>query len=175
SRYCLLSLPVTGIVWYPYRMTKNMRPMFASAAALSVLVLAACGGDGAHTPVDPTPPPAVSVAGVESAPEEEVEEVEGAPGEEVGEVGAGRALGEVSGGDGVATGMDPGEAVSLDGAGVVGARDGSCIEYPDGLRIDCAGATPGSAPGSEEQGDLDPDRALVRLTVTVTNAGPDAL
>src|SRR5699024_1278732 len=107
SRYCLLSLPVTGIVWYPYRMTKNMRPMFVSAAALSVLVLAACGVDGAHTPVDPTPPPTVPVEGVESAPVEEVEE------------GTGSVLGDVNRGDYVAMGMDPGEAMSLDWAGDV--------------------------------------------------------
>ena len=76
-----------------------MRPMFASAAALSVLVLAACGGDGAPTPADPTPPPTVSVEGVESAPVEEVE------------VGTGSVLGDVNRGDYVAMGMDPGEEI----------------------------------------------------------------
>ena len=154
-------------MWYPYRMTKNMRPMFASAAALSVLVLAACSGDSDPAPADAVPSPTASV--------EEVEEVEDAPVEEVEEVGTGSVLGDVNRGDYVAMGMDPGEAMSIDWAGDVGTPDGSFIEYPDGLRIDFAGATPGSAPVSEEQGDLDPDKALVRLTVTVTNAGPDAL
>ena len=150
-------------MWYPYRMTKNMRPMFASAAALSVLVLAACGGDGDPTPVDPTPPPTVSVEGVESAPVEEVEE------------GTGSVLGDISRGDCVAMGMDPVVAMSIDWAGDVGTEDGSFVEYPDGLRIDFAGVAPGSAPVSEEEGDLDPAKSLVRVSLTVSNSGPDAL
>ena len=145
-------------------MTKNMRPMFASTAALSVLVLAACGGDGAHTPVDPTPPPTVSVEGVESAPVEEVEEV-----------GTGSVLGDVNRGDYVAMGMDPGEAMSIDWAGDVATGDGSFVEYPDGLRVEFAGVEPGSAPVSEEQGDLDADKDLVRVSLLVSNSGPDAL
>src|SRR5699024_10017987 len=144
-------------------MTKNMRPMFASAAALSVLVLAACGGDGAPAPVDPTPPPTVSVEGVESAPVEEVEE------------GTGSVLGDINRGDYVAMGMDPGEAMSLDWAGDVATEDGSFVEYPDGLGVEFAGAEPGSAPVSEEEGDLDPGKSLVRVSLTVSNSGPDAL
>ena len=145
-------------------MTKNMRPMFASAAALSVLVLAACGGDGDPAPVDPTPPPAVSVEGVESAPVEEVEEV-----------GTGSVLGDVNRGDYVAMGMDPGEAMSIDWAGDVATGDGSFVEYPDGLRVEFAGVEPGSAPVSEEEGDLDAGKDLVRVSLLVSNSGPDAL
>ena len=144
-------------------MTKNMRPMFASAAALSVLVLAACGGDGAPTPVDPTPPPTVSVEGVESAPVEEVEE------------GTGSVLGDINRGDYVAMGMDPGEAMSIDWAGDVATGDGSFVEYPDGLRVEFAGVEPGSAPVSEEEGDLDAGKDLVRVSLLVSNGGPDAL
>lgn len=144
-------------------MTKNMRPMFASAAALSVLVLAACGGDGAPTPVDPTPPPTVSVEGVESAPVEEVEE------------GTGSVLGDINRGDYVAMGMGPGEAMSIDWAGDVATGDGSFVEYPDGLRVEFAGVEPGSAPVSEEEGDLDAGKDLVRVSLLVSNSGPDAL
>lgn len=148
-------------------MTKTMRPLIASTAALSVLVLAACSGDSDPAPADAVPSPTASV--------EEVEEVESAPVEEVEEVGTGSVLGDVNRGDYVAMGMDPGEAMSIDWAGDVATGDGSFVEYPDGLRIDFVGVEEGSAPISEEQGDLDPDKALVRLTVTVTNAGPDAL
>ena len=145
-------------------MTKTMRPLFASTAALSVLVLAACGGDGDPAPVDPTPPPAVSVEGVESAPVEEVEEV-----------GTGSVLGDVNRGDYVAMGMDPGEAMSIDWAGDVATGDGSFVEYPDGLRVEFAGVEPGSAPVSEEEGDLDAGKDLVRVSLLVSNSGPDAL
>ena len=145
-------------------MTKNMRPMFASTAALSALVLAACGGDGDPAPVDPTPPPAVSVEGVESAPVEAVEEV-----------GTGSVLGDVNRGDYVAMGMDPGEAMSIDWAGDVATGDGSFVEYPDGLRVEFAGVEPGSAPVSEEEGDLDAGKDLVRVSLLVSNSGPDAL
>lgn len=141
-----------------------MRPLFASAAALSVLVLAACGGDGDPAPADAAPPPTASV-----------EEVEDAPVEEVEEEGTGSVLGDVNRGDYVAMGMDPGEAMSLDWAGDVGTEDGSFVEYPDGLRIDFVGVEEGSAPISEEQGDLDPDKALVKVSLTVTNSGPEAL
>ena len=144
-------------------MTKTMRPLFASTAALSVLVLAACGGDGAPTPVDPTPPPTASVEGVESAPVEEVE------------VGTGSVLGDVNRGDYVAMGMDPGEAMSIDWAGDVATGDGSFVEYPDGLRVEFAGVEPGSAPVSEEEGDLDAGKDLVRVSLLVSNSGPDAL
>ena len=137
--------------------------MFASAAALSVLVLAACGGDGAPTPVDPTPPPTVSVEGVESAPVEEVEE------------GTGSVLGDINRGDYVAMGMDPVVAMSIDWAGDVATGDGSFVEYPDGLRVEFAGVEPGSAPVSEEEGDLDAGKDLVRVSLLVSNSGPDAL
>lgn len=137
--------------------------MLASAAALSALVLAACGGDNDPTPADPTPTPTVSVEGVESAPVEEVEE------------GTGSVLGDINRGDYVAMGMDPVVAMSIDWAGDVGTEDGSFVEYPDGLRVDFAGVEVGSAPISEEQGDLNPDKALVRVSLTVTNGGPDAL
>ena len=154
-------------MWYPYRMTKNMRPMFASAAALSVLVLAACSGDSDPAPADAVPSPTASV--------EEVEEVEDAPVEEVEEVGTGSVLGDVNRGDYVAMGMDPGEAMSIDWAGDVATGDGSFVEYPDGLRIDFAGVEPGSAPVSEEEGDLDAGKDLVRVSLLVSNSGPDAL
>ena len=72
-------------------------------------------------------------------------------------------------------GMDPGEAMSLDWAGDVSTADGSFVEYPDGLRVEFAGVEPGSAPVSEEEGDLNPDRSLVRVSLTVSNSGPDAL
>src|SRR5699024_6439917 len=111
----------------------------------------------------------------ESAPVEEVEEVEDAPVEEVEEVGTGSVLGDVNRGDYVAMGMDPGEAMSIDWSGDVATGDGSFVEYPDGLRIDFVGVEEGSAPISEEQGDLDPDKALVKVSLTVTNSGPEAL
>ena len=148
-------------------MTKTMRPLIASAAALSVLVLAACSGDGDPAPADAVPPPTASV--------EEVEEVEDAPVEEVEEVGTGSVLGDVNRGDYVAMGMDPGEAMSIDWAGDVGTGDGSFVEYPDGLRVEFVGVEPGSAPVSEEEGDLDPEKSLVRVSLTVSNGGPDAL
>ena len=148
-------------------MTKNMRPMFASAAALSVLVLAACSGDSDPAPADAVPSPTASV--------EEVEEVEDAPVEEVEEVGTGSVLGDVNRGDYVAMGMDPGEAMSIGWAGDVATGDGSFVEYPDGLRVEFAGVEPGSAPVSEEEGDLDADKDLVRVSLLVSNSGPDAL
>ena len=76
-------------------MTKTMRPLFASTAALSVLVLAACSGDSDPAPADAVPSPTASV--------EEVE-VEDAPVEEVEEVGTGSVLGDVNRGDYVAMG-----------------------------------------------------------------------
>ena len=60
-------------------------------------------------------------------------------------------------------------------AGDVSTADGSFVEYPDGLRVEFAGAEPGSAPVSEEEGDLDPEKSLVRVSLTVSNSGPDAL
>lgn len=145
--------------------TNTMRPLFASAAALSVLVFSACSGGGEGVPEDaPTSPPA------------SVEEVEGEPASEgVGGESTGSALGDANREGYVARGMDPGEAMSLDWAGDVGVEDGSFVEYPDGLRIDFAGVEPGSAPISEEEGDLDPDKVLVRVSLKVTNGGPDAL
>lgn len=148
-------------------MTKNMRPLFASTAALSVLVLAACSGDSDPAPADAVPSPTASV--------EEVEEVEDAPVEEVEEVGTGSVLGDVNRGDYVAMGMDPGEAMSIDWAGDVATGDGSFVEYPDGLRVEFAGVEPGSAPVSEEEGDLDAGKDLVRVSLLVSNSGPDAL
>ena len=145
-------------------MTKTMRPLIASTAALSVLVLAACSGDSDPAPADAVPSPTASV-----------EEVEDAPVEEVEEVGTGSVLGDVNRGDYVAMGMDPGEAMSIDWAGDVATGDGSFVEYPDGLRIDFAGVEPGSAPVSEEEGDLDPEKSLVRVSLTVSNSGPEAL
>lgn len=148
-------------------MTKTMRPLIASTAALSVLVLAACSGDSDPAPADAVPSPTASV--------EEVEEVEDAPVEEVEEVGTGSVLGDVNRGDYVAMGMDPGEAMSIDWAGDVATGDGSFVEYPDGLRVEFAGVEPGSAPVSEEEGDLDAGKDLVRVSLLVSNSGPDAL
>ena len=129
-----------------------------------MLILAACGGDSGPAPADAVPPPTASVEEVEDAPEGEAEEE-----------GTGSVLGDVNRGDYVAMGMNPGEAMSLDWAGDVGTEDGAFVEYPDGLRIDFAGVEEGSAPISEEQGDLDPDKALVKVSLTVTNSGPEAL
>ena len=148
-------------------MTKTMRPLIASTAALSVLVLAACSGDSDPAPADAAPSPTASV--------EEVEEVGDAPVEEVEEVGTGSALGDVNRGDYVAMGMDPGEAMSIDWAGDVATGDGSFVEYPDGLRVEFAGVEPGSAPVSEEEGDLDAGKDLARVSLLVSNSGPDAL
>ena len=152
----------------------NTRPVLTVAATvLSVFALSACGGGGVDSAPAPAPAPspvATQEGGASDGGGGVIDSQEGA-----GDVSTGSALGDVNRGDYVAMGMDPGEAMSIDWAGDVGTPDGSFIEYPDGLRIDFAGATPGSAPVSEEQGDLDPDKALVRLTVTATNAGPDAL
>ena len=100
---------------------------------------------------------------MESAPVEEVEE------------GTGSVLGDINRGDYVAMGMDPVVAMSIDWAGDVGTEDGSFVEYPDGLRVGFAGVEPGSAPVSEEEGDLDAGKDLVRVSLLVSNSGPDAL
>ena len=72
-------------------------------------------------------------------------------------------------------GYTPEELDGIAWAGDVSTGDGSFVEYPDGLRIDFAGVEPGSAPVSEEEGDLDPDKALVKVSLTVTNSGSDAV
>ena len=72
-------------------------------------------------------------------------------------------------------GYPPEEIDSVMWAGDVSTADGSFVEYPDGLKVAFVGVEPGSAPVSEEQGDLDPEKDLVRVNLLVSNSGPDAL
>ena len=168
-------------------MINAMRTTFTVTAAVSMLALAACSSAAptADPSTAPAPDPAVEVE-AEGAPSdggtseggisgEGMEEGDNDQGEDPLAVSTGSPLGDANRFEYLDMGMEYDMALGVDWAGDVGTPDGSFIEYPDGLRIDFAGATPGSAPVSEEQGDLDPDKALVRLTVTVTNAGPDAL
>ena len=156
-------------MWYPYRMM-NTRPVLTVAATvLSVFALSACGGGG-DVPAPAPAPVASQEGGVSDGGGGVVDSQEG-----VGVASTGSALGDVNRGEYVAMGMDPGEAVSLDWAGDVATGDGSFVEYPDGLRIDFKGVEPGSAPVSEEEGDLDAGKDLVRVNLLVSNGGPDAL
>lgn len=158
-------------MWYPYRMMNTRPVLTVAAAALSVFALSACGGGGDGPAPAPAPAPVASQeGGVSGGGGGVVDSQEG-----VGVASTGSALGDVNRGDYVAMGMDPGEAVSLDWAGDVATGDGSFVEYPDGLRIDFKGVEPGSAPVSEEEGDLDADKDLVRVNLLVSNGGPDAL
>lgn len=158
-------------MWYPYRMMNTRPVLTVAAAALSVFALSACGGGGDGPAPAPAPAPVASQeGGVSGGGGGVVDSQEG-----VGVASTGSALGDVNRGDYVAMGMDPGEAVSLDWAGDVAAGDGSFVEYPDGLRIDFKGVEPGSAPVSEEEGDLDAGKDLVRVNLLVSNGGPDAL
>lgn len=156
-------------MWYPYRMMNTRPVLTVAAAALSVFALSACGGGG-DGPAPAPAPVASQEGGVSGGGGGVVDSQEG-----VGVASTGSALGDVNRGDYVAMGMDPGEAVSLDWAGDVATGDGSFVEYPDGLRIDFKGVEPGSAPVSEEEGDLDADKDLVRVNLLVSNGGPDAL
>lgn len=156
-------------MWYPYRMMNTRPVLTVAAAALSVFALSACGGGG-DGPAPAPAPVASQEGGVSGGGGGVVDSQEG-----VGVASTGSALGDVNRGDYVAMGMDPGEAVSLDWAGDVATGDGSFVEYPDGLRIDFKGVEPGSAPVSEEEGDLDADKDLVRVNPLVSNGGPDAL
>ena len=72
-------------------------------------------------------------------------------------------------------GYAPEDLEGIAWAGDVNTGDGSFVEYPDGLRVEFAGVEPGSAPVSEEEGDLDSEKSLVRVSLTVSNSGPDAL
>lgn len=95
--------------------------------------------------------------------------------EGVGDVSTGSALGDANREEYLMMGYPPEEVDSIAWAGDVNTADGSFVEYPDGLRVEFAGVVPGSAPVSEEQGDLDPEKDLVRVNLLVSNSGPDAL
>lgn len=92
-----------------------------------------------------------------------------------GDASTGSALGDANREEYLSMGYAPEGLEGISWAGDVSTEDGSFVEYPDGLRIDFAGVEPGSAPVSEEEGDLDPGKSLVRVSLTVTNNGADAL
>lgn len=184
SRYCLLSRPLTGIGHRLLRarvsactvlvMILSMRPVYAATTGLSLLFLAACGGggQGVAEPAD-VPAPVVTEGGVSDGGGGVVEgpgDASGTP----GEVSTGSALGDANRGEYLLA-YAPEDLEGITWAGDVNTGEGAFIEYPDGLRIDFAGVEPGSAPISEEEGGLDPDKSLVRVTVTVSNTGPDVL
>lgn len=154
---------------------------------MSMLALAACSSAAPATDPStaPAPDPAVEVE-AEGAPSdggtseggisgEDMEEGDNDQGEDPLAVSTGSPLGDANRFEYLDMGMEYDMALGVDWAGDVGTPDGSFIEYPDGLRVDFAGATPGSAPVSEEEGDLTEGKGLVRVTLTVTNTGPDAL
>lgn len=155
-------------------MINTMRTTFTVTAAVSMLALAACSSAAPTAdPSDaPAPDPAVEVDAEGGA---DAQEVEGGSEEEVALDSTGSPLGDANREEALAMGYTTEDLSDIAWAGDVGTPDGSFIEYPDGLRIDFAGATPGSAPVSEDEGDLTEGKDLVRVTLTVTNTGPDAL
>lgn len=149
----------------------SMRPVYAATAGLSLLFLAACGGgeQGAAEPAD-TPAPVVAEegdqgGGVVESPED-------------ADTGGGDSTGSALGDENREEYLmlyAPEDLEGISWAGDVNTEDGVFVEYPDGLRVEFAGVEPGSAPISEEEGELNPDKSLVRVSVTVSNTGPDAL
>ena len=153
---------------YPYRMMNTRPVLTVAAAALSVFALSACGGGG-DGPAPAPAPVATQEGGVSDGGGGVVDSQEGA-----GDASTGSALGDANRGEYLLV-YAPEDLEGIAWAGDVSTADGSFVEYPDGLRIDFAGVEPGSAPVSEEEGDLDPEKSLVRVSLTVTNSGPDAL
>lgn len=146
-----------------------MRPLRATVAVVSVAFLAACGGGGGGG-VD-APASASPTAGL-------VSDEGGGGGEDsqevAGVVSSGSPLGDANR-DAYLEVYTPEELEGIAWAGDAGTEDGSFVEYPDGLRVDFVGVEVGSAPISEEEGDLDPTKSLVRVSLAVSNSGPDAL
>ena len=155
-------------------MINTMRTTFTVTAAVSMLALAACSSAAPTAdPSDaPAPDPAVEVDAGGGVDAQEVE------GDNEGEATldpTGSPLGDANREEALAMGYTPEDLSDIAWAGDVNTPDGAFVEYPDGLRVEFAGVEPGSAPVSEEEGDLDPEKSLVRVSLTVSNSGPDAL
>ena len=152
-------------------MINTMRTTFTVTAAVSMLALAACSAPAEPAPTtDPAP-----AVGVEAEGGVDAQEVEGDSEGEATLDPTGSPLGDANRGEALAMGYAPGDLSDIAWAGDVNTSDGSLVEYPDGLKVEFAGVEPGSAPVSEEEGDLDAGKDLVRVSLLVSNSGPDAL
>lgn len=149
--------------------------MFVAVAAGSVLALAACSGGGPEEGAPEGPAPGVEAPEGDSDGGGVVDAGEGEADADEGLESTGSPLGDSNREEYLDMGYTLEELEGIAWAGDVATDDGSFVEYPDGLRVEFAGVEPGSAPVSEENGDLDPDRDLVRVSLTVSNDGPEAL
>lgn len=171
---------------------RSMKILACAVAAAITLTLTACGSSGSKSdpvksqtvssttnlstavtkPTAPNPSSGVCVGGADGKP------MPCSPTSTQAEKTTGNPLGDANRAKSVSMGeLTQSAADSIAWAGDVRTKDGSFVQYPNGLRITFVSAARTVAPISEKQSDsgLDSSKRLIRVTLHVSNTSSTAI